>query len=129
VLRFAETRDDHPLGRLLIFEGGRFASSYRIRDKQIRVVNRHLGKENLTITAVENERNADGKFLPRSYVVHSWESGTGRLLRTETVRDRWRRVGSWDLPAAHEVTTAADSGLSVQRFTLSKHKLVGKKPD
>jgi hypothetical protein len=129
VLRFADARDDHPLGRLLIFEGGRFASSYRIRDKQIMVVNRHLGKENLTITVLENERNADGRFLPRSYVVHAWESGTGRLLRTETVRDRWRQVGSWDLPAAHEVTTATDAGLSVQRFTLSKHKLTRKKTD
>ncbi|HEY7312183.1 MAG TPA: DUF3386 family protein [Gemmataceae bacterium] len=128
VLRFAETRDDHPMGRLLIFEGGRFASSYRIRDKQIQVVNRCLGKENMTITVLENERNADGRFLPRGYVVHSWESGTGRLLRTETVRDRWRRVGSWDLPAAHEVTTATDAGLSVRRFMLSKHELAGKKP-
>lgn len=128
VLRFAHTRDDHPLGRLLIFEGGRFASSYRIRDKQIMVVNRHLGKENLTITALENERNVEGRFLPRCYIVHSWESGTGRLLRTETVRDRWLRVGSWDLPAAHEVTTATDAGLSVRRFTLSKHGLPRKKP-
>jgi hypothetical protein len=127
VLRFAQPRDDHPLGRLLIFEGGRFASSYRIRDKQILVVNRHLGKENLTITSTENERNADGLFLPRSYVVHYWESGTGRLLRTETVRDRWQRAGSWDLPAAHEVTTATDAGLSVRRFTLSKHELARKK--
>jgi hypothetical protein len=127
VLRFAETRDDHPLGRLLIFEGGRFASSYRIRDKQILVVNRHFGKENLTITALENEHNAEGLFLPRGYIVHYWESGTGRLLRAETVRDRWRRVGSWDLPAAHEVTTATDAGLSVRRFTLSKHELPRKK--
>lgn len=127
VLRFADTRDDHPLGRLLIFEGGNFASSYRIRDKQIMVVNRHLGKENMTITVLENERNTDGRFLPRSYTVHSWESGTGRLLRTETVRDRWRRIGSWDLPADHEVTTATDRGLSVRRFTLSTHELTDKK--
>jgi hypothetical protein len=128
VLRFAQARDDHPLGRLLIFEGGRFASSYRIRDKQIMVVNRHLGKENLTITVLENERNLDGRFLPRGYIVHYWESGTGRLLRTETVQDRWQRVGSWDLPAAHEVTTATDAGLSVRRFMLSKLELTRKKP-
>ena len=127
VLRFAETRDDHPLGRLLIFDGGRFASSYRIRDAQLTVVNRHLGKENVTITAVENERNAEGRFLPRSYTVQYWESGTGRLLRTEAVTDRWRRVGSWDLPAVHAVTTATDAGLSVRRFTLSGHELLGKK--
>ena len=126
MLRFAETRDDHPLGRLLLFEGGRFASSYRIKDKQIMAVNRHLGKENLTITALENERNADGRYLPRSYVVHTWESGTGRLLRTETVRDHWQRVGSWDLPADHELTTATDAGLSVRRFTLTKHELARK---
>src|SRR5262249_9557147 len=67
-----------------------------------------------------------GRFLPRGYVVHSWESGTGRLLRTETVRDRWQRVGSWDLPADHEMTTATDAGLSVRRFTLSKHELARK---
>jgi hypothetical protein len=127
VLRFDPARDDHPLGRLLIFEDGRFASSYRIRDKQIMVVNRHLGKENLTIIALENERNADGRFLPRCYAVHYWESGTGRLLRTETVRDRWQRVGEWDLPAVHEVTTATDAGLSVRRLSLSKHELARKK--
>jgi hypothetical protein len=124
VLRFAEARDEHPLGRLLIFDGGRFASSYRIRDRQILVVNRHLGKENLTITVLENDRNADGRFLPRGYAVQYWEAGTGRLLRTEAVQDRWRRVGSWDLPAAHTVTTATDAGLSVRRFTLSEHQLL-----
>ena len=42
MLRFGEDRD-HPLGRLLLFEGGTFASSYRIRDRQILVVNRNFG--------------------------------------------------------------------------------------
>jgi hypothetical protein len=36
---------------------------------------------------------------------------------------------SWDLPADHEVTTATDAGLSVRRFTLSKHELTRKKPN
>jgi hypothetical protein len=127
VVRFAESGDDHPLGRLLTFEGGKFASSYRTRDKQIWVVNRHLGKENVTITTLENDRNPEGRFLPRSYAVRYWEAGTGRLLRTETVQDRWERVGSWDLPAAHTTTTATDAGLSVRSFTLSKHELQGGK--
>jgi hypothetical protein len=128
VLRFAEARDDHPLGRLLTFDGGQFASSYRIRDRQLMVVNRHLGKENVTITVLDNDRNAEGRFLPRSYVVQYWASGTGRLLRTETVQDRWRRVGSWDLPADHVVMTATDAGLSVRRFTLTRHELPPGKP-
>ena len=123
VLRFAEARDDHPLGRLLTFDGGRFASSYRVKDRQILVVNRNVGKENMTITVLENEPNAEGKFLPRSYVVRYWDAQTGRLLRTETVQDNWQRVRSWDLPVRHLVTTATDAGLSVRSFTLSKHEL------
>jgi hypothetical protein len=123
VLRFGEMRDKHPLGRLLIFDGGRFASSYRVRDRQLMVVNRHVGKENLTICVLENDRNKEGLFLPRGYVVQYWEEGTGRLLRTETIEDRWERVGSWDLPTRHSVTTAAESGLSARTFTLSKHEL------
>jgi Protein of unknown function (DUF3386) len=124
VLRFAEARDDHPLGRLLTFDGGRFASSYRVKDRQILVVNRNVGKENFTITILENDRNPEGKYLPRSYVVRYWDAATGRLLRTETVQDGWHRVGAWDLPALHTVTTATDAGLSVRRFELSRHELL-----
>src|SRR5262249_3591123 len=69
VLRFADAETDHPLGRLVAFEGGRFASSYRIKDRQIRVVNRDLGKRHMTITVLDNERTAEGRFLPRSYTV------------------------------------------------------------
>src|SRR5579864_1756623 len=57
VLRFAFEAEEHPLGRLLLFEGGRFASSYRIKDRQITVVNRHVGKTNMTITTLDNERS------------------------------------------------------------------------
>jgi hypothetical protein len=127
VLRFGETKDDHPLGRLLVFDGGRFASSYRVKDKQIMVVNRQIGKENMTITVLDNDRNSDGLFLPRSYTVQYWDATTGALKRTETVQDRWQRLGTWDFPARHTVTTAAPAGLSVQSFTLTKHTLLKSK--
>ena len=127
VLRFADTADDHPLGRLLIFDGGKFASSYRVKDKQLTVVNRLLGEENLTITTLENDRNADGRYLPRGYVVQYWETATGRLLRSETVQARWQRVGSWDLPATQTTTVATDAGLSVRSFTLTRYELLGGK--
>jgi hypothetical protein len=123
VLRFGMPKDEHPLGRLLIFDGGRFASSYRVKDKQITVVNRHLGKENMTITVLDNDQNAEGLFLPRSYTVQYWDAATGELKRTEAVQDRWQRLGSWDLPARHTVTTAGPAGLSVRTFTLTKHEL------
>jgi hypothetical protein len=122
-LRFADAEKDHPLGRLVVFEGGRFASSYRIKDKQIRVVNRDLGKRHMTITVLDNEQTAEGRFLPRSYTVQYWDAGSGALQRTETVRQGWQRLGGWDLPASYTVTAASDTGLSVRSFTLSDHRI------
>jgi hypothetical protein len=123
VLRFADDETDHPLGRLLIFEGGSFASSYRVKDKQLLVVNRLMGKQNMTITVLDNERNREGAFLPRSYTVQYWDAASGELRRTETVQQRWQRVGSWDLPAEHTVTNATSAGLSVRSFTLTRPQL------
>ncbi|MGE3803870.1 MAG: DUF3386 family protein [Gemmataceae bacterium] len=124
VLRFADDDLNHPLGRLLLFDGGRFASSYRVKDRQILVVNRFTDDFNMTITILDNVKNADGEFLPQSYTVQYWQPRTGKLLRTETVQDRWQRVGKWDLPVEHTVTTASEAGLSVRTFRLSEHKLL-----
>jgi hypothetical protein len=126
IIRFADNETDHPLGRLLVFEGGRFASSYRVKDGQIKVVNRHMGKENMTITVLENKRSKDNGYLPRTYTVQYWDAIKGNLRRTETIQDRWLRIGSWDLPAAHTVAVASDTGLAVRTFTLSKHQLLKK---
>ncbi|MBM4067519.1 MAG: DUF3386 family protein [Planctomycetes bacterium] len=126
-LYFGDHDTSHPLGRLLIFRGGRFASSYRVKDRQIMVVNRHLGKESMTITALDNDRNAEGRFMPRSYTVQYWDAADGKLKRTETIHDRWVRIGPWDLSAAHTVTIAADGGLSVRSFVLTGHRLEGRK--
>jgi hypothetical protein len=123
ILRFADDADDHALGRLLTFQGGRFASSYRVKDGQISVVNRHIGKFNMTINVIDNVANQEEKFLPRSYLVHYWDAASGRLDRVETVTERWSRFGKIDLPASHTVATATDAGLSVRSVTLSGQKL------
>ncbi|MBI2826938.1 MAG: DUF3386 family protein [Planctomycetia bacterium] len=123
VLRFADDDDDHPLGRLLEFDGGQFASSYRVKDNQIAVVNRNFHEQDMTITVLDNERNADGFYLPRSYTVQYWDAETGRLARVESIQDRWQRVGNFDLPKSHTVTTATDAGLSLRTFSLFGHKV------
>ena len=102
-LRFADQDNDHPLGRLVAVEGGQMASSYRIKDRQIMVVNRRMGKQNMTITVLDNETNPEGRFLPHSYVVHYWDAATGKLKSIETFQERWQRIGSWDLPTLHSV--------------------------
>ena len=81
ILRFADDDEEHPLGRLLTFQGGRFASSYRVKDDQITVVNRQAGPRNFTITVLDNERNPDGLFLPHSYTVQYSDAATAELRR------------------------------------------------
>jgi hypothetical protein len=120
-IRFADSQTDHPLGRLVAFEGGQFASSYRVKDRQLMTVNRLIEGENVTIAILENEQNSEGKFLPRAYTVQAWDETTGAPTRTETVRDSWTRVDAWDLPAEHTVTNASADGFSVRTFRLSKH--------
>jgi hypothetical protein len=127
VLRFADDVTDHPLGRLLEFDGGQFASSYRVRDKQLLVVNRNFGKQDMTINVLDNETNAEGKFLPRSYSVQYWDAETGKLARVESVQDRWTRVGGFDLPQSHTLSTANAGGLAVKAFSLKDHKLLAPK--
>jgi hypothetical protein len=126
-VRFADSQADHPLGRLLAFDGGHFASSYRVKDKQLTTVNRVLDGQDMTITVLDNEKNPEGKLLPHTYVVQYWREATGEPLRTETVQDRWTRVATWDLPSQHTVTTASADGFSVRSFQLSKHQLNGLK--
>jgi len=120
-IRFADSQTDHPLGRLVAFDGGQFASSYRVKDRQLATVNRLINGENVTIAVLENEQNADGKFLPTAYSVQAWDEDTGLPTRTETVRNSWTRVDAWDLPAEHTVTSASADGFSVRTLRLSKH--------
>ena len=122
-LRFADNNTAHPLGRLLTFEGGQFASSYRVLGDRITVVNRNLGSQNMTITVLDDVLNAEGKQLPRSYIVQYWNAENGALDRTESISNRWVRVGNYDLPASVVVTTASQSGLTVRTLNLAKHRL------
>ncbi len=123
VLCFADKDEAHPLGRLLTFHGGRFASSYRIRDDEITVVNRHLGRENMSIQMLESERNAEGKVLPRAYQVQYRDAESGAITRVETFRNRWQRVGNLDLPESLSQTVSSSGGVSVRSLKLTSLKL------
>ncbi|MFO1045318.1 MAG: DUF3386 family protein [Planctomycetaceae bacterium] len=123
VLSFADTDKDNPLGRLLTFHGGRFASTYRIRDDEIIVVNRNLGRENMSLQMLESERNSEGKVLPRAYLVQYRDADTGAISRVETFRNRWQRVGTFDLPESIGQTISAAGGVSVRSLKLTSIKL------
>lgn len=123
LLRFADQDAENPLGRLLTIVGGQAASSYRVKDGQLNVVNRHQGAENMTITVLENTETAEGKSLPRLYNVQYWDGASGALLRTESFENRWQRVGAFHLPTLNSVLISSSAGLKVRRFELTDLKL------
>ncbi len=123
VLSFADKDAEHPLGRLLNFHGGRFASTYRIREDEIVVANRSLGRENMSLQMFESERNAENKVLPRAYQVQYRDAQTGAIIRVETFRNRWQRVGKLDLPESLAQTVSAAGGVSVRSLKLQSLKL------
>lgn len=123
VLSFADKDDAHPLGRLVNFHGGRFASTYRLRDDEIIVVNRSLGRENMSLQMLESERNADNKVLPRAYQVQYRDAQNGAITRVETFRNRWQRFGKFDLPESLAQTVSSSGGVSVRSLKLRSIKL------
>jgi Protein of unknown function (DUF3386) len=122
-LRFADEAGEHPLGRLLVSDDLESPSSYRIKDRQIRQVNRLMGPHMTTILTLNNGENPEGKSLPGGYVVQTWKDSTGELHQAVSVRYEWTRVGRFDLPASLLTARAADAGQSIRAFTLTGHKL------
>lgn len=123
LLSFADKDEANPLGRLLNFHGGRFASTYRIREDEIIVVNRSLGRENMSLQMLESERNAEGKVLPRAYQVQYRDAQTGAITRVETFRSRWQRIGKLDLPESIGQTISSAGGVSTRSLKLKSIKL------
>jgi hypothetical protein len=120
---FADTVADHPLGRAIRVLNDEFHSSYRIRDRQVIVVNRQMGAARFTITVIENRQNAQKKYLPATYVVNTWDSKTEVLKSSVTHHNTWVRVGKLDLPATLTVVSA-EAGKQVTRtIALSEHRL------
>jgi hypothetical protein len=130
---FGDGPADHPLGREVIVLDDGFHSSYRIRDRQIRVVTREMKGQRFTITVLKNLSNPQGKLLPATFVVDFWDAKTGELQRSVANRQTWRRVRGFDLPVTTLAITAgreasgsagpAGPSYSAKSLTLSGHKL------
>jgi hypothetical protein len=120
---FADDVTEHPLGRAISVLNDEYHSSYRIRDRQVIVVNRQMGDTRFTITVLENRKNAEKKYLPASYVVNSWDAKTGALRSSVTHHNTWQRVGKFDLPRAATIVTATAGTQVTRTLALSECKL------
>ena len=118
---FADEDASNPLGREIRMIGDE-GSSFRIRDHQIMMVNRTMGDTRFSITMLENKRNEEGKYLPRSYSVHYWDAKTGALKKTESHHQGWSRQQGMDLPEVIRVITV-EKVVDAREIALSNIKL------
>lgn len=117
-LTFAEPIEG-PLGRKIAVHGDPFQSAYRLRDGRIGQVIRTIGTTSFTITILSHAPTPDGRFLPAEFTVSYWDTGTGRLDRSDAYSDRYLEVDGVQLPASRRVVTAQDSGFSVRELRLA----------
>lgn len=122
------TADDHhhPLGRSIDL-GDRMKSTYRIQGDVIREVNRNMGKVRFTTTVIEVYRNPEGKTLPAFYTVSFWDNENNKLKSSTLNRDRWVRVGNFDLPASVLQVASSDDKTDVVEIEFSNHQLTAAK--
>lgn len=121
---FGAEDQEHPLGRAIQVLNDEFHSSYRIRDRQVIVVNRKMKDVRFTITVLENKVNAEKQYLPSHYVVSSWDLKTEALRSSQSFHHDWARVGKFDLPGTTMIVAATNDGkLEARKLVLTNHKL------
>ncbi len=121
---FADKIMDHPLGRLIKFEGNRH-NFYRINGNVITEVHRKIPPlTKFTITVSDVAKNAEGKLLPSHFNVSYWNAKTGDLIENEDYQEQWSRVGKYDLPQRRLMIKTGKDSRKVYELKLSHHKLL-----
>jgi hypothetical protein len=128
-VEFVEEVAEHPLGRLIRFAGDdAMLSTYRVSGDVITQVNRQPGATRFTINVLDVHRDREGKYLPRSFQVGTWDTTTGELLSSVTHLHTWCRVGSFELPSRIVVVRTTSEGNSTVEVQLSQHELLSAAP-
>lgn len=114
----------HVLGPRVKLSDPQMGSVYRIRDRVVTEVNRAMGKQHFTISVLDVDFNAEGKYMPHAFTVSFWDEKTGDLKLTETVYHEWVRLGKFDLPAQVTVVGCGDKNRrQVLQIVFSDHRL------
>jgi hypothetical protein len=120
----------HPLGRLVRLLRDKFHSSYRIRGRQLTVVNRDMPEQGIrfTITVLLQRFNKDKQWLPINFVVSTWDLKSKALHSSESHHQTWTRVGKYDLPdLTLIVTSGGEDKFEARSIKVTNHQLAKKK--
>ncbi|MBX3414396.1 MAG: DUF3386 family protein [Pirellulales bacterium] len=113
----------HVLGRKLKLAEESMGSIYRIQDDVVTEVNREMGNQKFTISMLDVEHNAEGKYLPKVFNVSFWDAKSGDLASSMTYYHKWERVGKYDLPALFVLVSAGKDKREVLKIEMSNFRL------
>lgn len=120
---FAQEDGLHVLGRKLKLAEESMGSIYRIQDDVVTEVNREMGNQKFTISMLDVEHNAEGKYLPKVFNVSFWDAESGDLKQSQTYYHKWERVGKYDLPALFVLVSAGKDKREVLKIEMSNFRL------
>ncbi len=126
-VKYADDDLTHPLGRKIDLGDPSLQSAYRLKDDVIMEVNRSMGPLRFTISVLEIVRNAEHKYLPRSFTMNFFDAKTGELKTSLAYLNEWQQVGAFDLPKTIVEVSAEKGGVSTKQIVFSNCKLIDKK--
>jgi hypothetical protein len=126
-VKYANNDRTHPLGRKIDLGDPSLQSAYRLKEDVIMEVNRSMGSMRFTISVLEIVRNAENKYLPRSFTMNFFDSKTGVQKMSLGYLNEWQRVGAFDLPRKIVEVSAQQGGISTKQIEFSNCKLIENK--
>lgn len=123
-VEFADSLANHPQGRLIRSLDAGEHSLWRVQGDVLTEVHRFSEKSRFVISVTEVSRTSEGKHLPRSYVVTTWETPSEQIQSVRQIQQEWTRVGRFDLPSRHlAITNKSDGSRLSQQIEFLDHQI------
>jgi hypothetical protein len=88
-------------------------SSYKVKDQEIKQVNRTLGDLSVKVETLGSIKTPEG-YLTTRFQVAFLNAETGEVLEEDDVRDFYEKVGSYYLLTNREIRFGSDEGLRLR---------------
>lgn len=75
---------------------------------------------------LEIVRNAENKYLPRTFTMNFFETATGKLQNTIGFENRWQRVRRFDLPERILEIASRDGRMTTREILCKNCRLTTK---
>ncbi|WP_254510490.1 DUF3386 family protein [Anatilimnocola floriformis] len=123
-LEYADEDTSHPLGRLMKSKDANEKSLWRVEGDVLTEVHRFHGDNHMVISVGEVARTPEGKHLPKSYSVTTWNKA-GEIVSTRQVLQDWKRIDGVDLPVRVLAAINKDDGTRVvEEISFANHQLL-----